>query len=495
MATSPVLEYRFGLAGALAPLAVFLAGVAWLGFAGAPDERGLWPVLLASLAVGLLLARDRDAYGQAALGGMARRIVMIMVMAWVLAGVFSAVLRASGLVHSLIWVGGQVGLGGGGFVVGAFLVSVLFSTATGTSLGTILVCAPLLYPASGLLEADPAWTIGAVLAGATFGDNVSPVSDTTIASASSQDAEMGRVVRTRMRYALPAAAVAAVVLLLAGGTGVALERTAERVAGGAHPANLSGDPVALPMLVAPLLVFAALLRRKGLLESLFLGVATSIVIALGFGLIAPDDLLYIDAEAFRARGLIVEGMDQAVGIVLFTLLLMAILGGVEASGAVERLLDWSEAHKPSLRRTELRMFGLVSTAVIVTTHSVVAILAAGPAVRRLGEQHGIGRLRRANLLDTTVCTYPFLLPFFIPTVLAASATASGADFGLAPTSALAAGMRNPYSWALLGVVLVAIATGWGREDPRWDDEGRRVSSMAEETTDPDIPHDERTRGA
>ncbi|NNF26755.1 MAG: hypothetical protein HKN73_06030 [Gemmatimonadetes bacterium] len=495
MAPSPAVEYRFGMAGALAPMVTFLAGVAWLGFAGAPDERGLWPVLLASLGVGLLLARDRDGYAQAALAGMARTIVMIMVMAWVLAGVFSAVLQASGLVHSLIWVGGQAGLGGGGFVVGAFLVAVLFSTATGTSLGTILVCAPLLYPASGLLEADPAWTIGAVLAGATFGDNVSPVSDTTIASASSQGAEMGKVVRTRLRYALPAAAVAVAVLFLAGGTGVTLERIAERVAGGAHPANLSGDPIALPMLLAPLLVFAALLRRRGLLESLFLGVTAAIVIALGFGLIAAGDLLYIDAQAFRARGLIVDGMDRAVGIVMFTLLLMAVLGGVEASGAVERLLHWSRARNQSARRTELRMFGLVSTAVLVTTHSVVAILAVGPAVRRLGEQQGIGPLRRANLLDTTVCTYPFLLPFFIPTVLAASATASGADFGLAPTSALAAGMRNPYSWALLGVILVAIVTGWGREDPRWGEEGTEISSKPPSPTDPETPPDERTLGA
>ena len=172
---------------------------------------------------------------------------------------------------------------------------------------------------------------------------------------------------------------------------------------------------------------------------------------------------------------------------------MAVLGGFEASGAVERVLDWSDATHPTPRRTEFRMFGLVSTAVLVTTHSVVAILAVGPTVRRLGEKYGIGRLRRANLLDTTVCTYPFLLPFFIPTVLAASATASGADFGLAPTSALAAGLRNPYSWALLGIVVIAIITGWGRSDPRWDGSGTGVSSMP--SGDTDTPQDERTRGA
>ena len=95
---------------------------------------------------------------------------------------------------------------------------------------------------------------------------------------------------------------------------------------------------------------------------------------------------------------------------------------------------------------------------------MVAILAAGPVVKRLGEESGINRFRRANLLDTTVCTYPFLLPFFIPTVLAASTTATGDVFGVPPTTALEAGLRNAYSWALLVIVVLAILTGWGRGD-------------------------------
>ena len=177
----------------------------------------------------------------------------------------------------------------------------MFATVTGTSLGTLLVCAPLLYPASVVLEARPEMVIGAVLAGATFGDNVSPVSDTTIASASSQEAPMGGVVRSRLRYALPAAAVAVIAFLAFGGTGTPLERTSDRIAAGAHPANLSGDPVALPMLLAPVIVFVMLWRRRGLLESLFAGVGASLVLALAFGLIDPGGLLYVDAEAFRAR--------------------------------------------------------------------------------------------------------------------------------------------------------------------------------------------------
>ena len=459
---SAPLGFHLGLAGAAAPILAFAAGAAWLGFSGAPDERGLWPVLLGALGVGLLLARSASAYSAAALRGMSRPIVMLMVAAWLLAGVFSAVLRESGLVHALVWTGGELGVSGGGFVLMAFLIAVLFSTATGTSLGTILICAPLLYPAAGVLEANPVALIGAILAGATFGDNVSPVSDTTIASASSQGAPMGGVVRSRLRYALPAAVVAALVLTLLGGADAPVPQEA------GLGAALAGDPAALPMLLAPLAAFVMLWRGHGLVVSLFAGVAAAVFLALALGLVAPTDLVHIDRQAFQARGLILDGMEGAVGIVVFTILLMGIVGAAQEAGIVDRLARPARRTAESARAAELRIFGVTSVAVLLTTHSVMAILAVGDLVRDSGRRAGVGRFRRANLLDMTVCTYPFLLPFFIPTILAASATASGEAFGIPRVSALEAGLANTYSWALLGVMLAAIWTGLGRSEPDTD---------------------------
>ena len=482
-APPPPLLFRLGLAGASIPILVFAIGAAWLGFSGAPDERGLWPILIAALGTGLVLARSASAYSAAAIRGMSRPIVMLMVMAWLLAGIFSVLLREAGLVDALVWAGGELGLRGRGFVLLAFLVAVLFSTATGTSLGTILICAPLLYPAAGILAADPVVLIGAILAGATFGDNVSPVSDTTIASASTQRAPMGDVVRSRLRYALPAALVAALVLLVFGGTDGAPPT------GQAVSTELAGDPAAFPMLLAPLAAFVMLFRGKGLVESLFTGVAAAVVVGLAAGLISPPDLIHIDAEAFRAQGLILDGMEGAVGIVVFTILLMGIVGAAQEAGILDRLAggrgnategpagggsategptgggsvtEGRAAAAETPRRAELRIFGVTSAAVVLTTHSVMAILAVGDLVRRTGRAAGIGRFRRANLLDMTVCTYPFLLPFFIPTILASSATNAGEPYGVPRVSALEAGLANPYSWALLAIILAVIYTGLGR---------------------------------
>ena len=193
---NPELRFYGGTAGALAPFAVFLAGVTWLAFSGAPDERGFWPILLAALALGLMLARDRTAYAESTIGGMSQRIVLLMIMAWLLAGVLGALMNASGFVDALVWLAGRTGVSGRWFVLASFLVCCAVSTSTGTSFGTILLCAPLLYPAGGELGASPAVLIGAILGGATFGDNISPVSDTTIASATSQGADIGGVVRS-----------------------------------------------------------------------------------------------------------------------------------------------------------------------------------------------------------------------------------------------------------------------------------------------------------
>lgn len=467
----PRLLFRGGSWGALAPLFLFLAGVSALGLAGAPDETGFWPVLLGSLILGLLLARDREHFTEAVVDGMSQRLVMIMVLAWVMAGVLGSLLRESGMVEALVWAAGAAGIHGGGYVAAAFGVAAIFATATGTSLGTLLVCIPLLYPVGPALGADPGFLLGAILGGATFGDNISPISDTTIASAGTQEADLAGVVRSRIRYALPAAAVALVGAVVFGGGGESVGAGvgalsalgaspggAPGAAGGAHgPFPLAGGA----MLLVPALVLILLLRRRGLVESMAYGIILAVTLGLALGSWTPAELVGIDEENFVATGLILSGMQRAVGISIFTLLLMGLVGAVQATGLVDRVVETARRRARSARSAEGWIFGTVSAAVLLTTHSVVAILAVGGVARDTGKAFGIGPYRRANILDITVCTYPFLLPFFIPTILAAALT--GGLEGVPRLSPWAAGLHNLHSWALLVVVVLAILTGWGRE--------------------------------
>lgn len=448
------MSFRGGATGALIPFALFLAGVAWLGLSGAPDERGFWPVLTAALAAAMLLARDRSKWADTVVRGMSQPIVLLMILAWLLAGVLASLINASGFVEALVWAARQLGVHGGGFAVASFLICCLVSTATGTSLGTLILCAPLLYPAASGLGTDPVILMGAVIGGATFGDNISPVSDTTIASASTQAADIGGVVRSRLKYAIPAAVLAVLAYGALGGGAAG--------PGGELPST--GGVRALAMVIAPGVVIALLIARRPLLEGLLTGVLVATAVGLALGLIGFEQIISIDAERYSAQGLIIAGMERGIGISIFTILLSGLVAGIEASGILGRIVDSTSTKISSPRGAEIWMFSTVSAAVVLTTHSVVALLTVGGYARRIGERFGLGKYRRANLLDLTVCIYPFILPYCIPTVLASSTTSSGAAVGLPHLAPLQIGLANFHSWALLLVTLLVIVTGFGRSE-------------------------------
>ena len=453
-APAPRLEFYGGMLGALAPFALFLAGVGWLALSGAPDEHGFWPILLGALIVGLLLARDRTVYCDAMITGMSQPIVMLMIIAWLLAGVIGTLMNASGFVDALVWIARQLHLTGGGYVVAAFLACSLVSTSTGTSFGTILICGPLLYPAGGPVAADLAMLVGAILAGATFGDSISPISDTTIASSGTQGADIGGTVRSRLKYVLPAAGVAVLAYAAFG--------TAERTFGAIT--SEPSSPRGLPMVLVPVVVIALLLRGRHLVHGLLVGIVVAVGTGLILRLLAWEQILYLDRSAFTAKGLVIDGLNRGLGVSVFTILLIGLVSTLQATGLIEKLAGTKGAHTTDKRGAELRIFASVSAAVLLTTHSVVAILTVGELARRLGAAVGLTRYRRANLLDVTVCTYPFLLPYFIPPILAASATSAGEAYGLPRVSPFESGMHNVYSWALLVIVLLAMFTGYGRSE-------------------------------
>lgn len=217
------------------------------------------------------------------------------------------------------------------------------------------------------------------------------------------------------------------------------------------------------MLLAPALVIYLLLRRRHLVEGLMMGIVAAVLLGLGTGQFAWTDLFYLDRAEFSAQGLILTGMQRGVGVSIFTVLLMGLVAGLERAGVVEGLVRAATRGASTPGQAEWRIFATVSGAVILTTHAAVAILSVGELTRDAGRAFGLSAYRRANLLDVTVCTYPFLLPFFIPTILAASTTAGLDGFGMPRLSAWSVGLHNAHSWGLLLILILAMATGWGRK--------------------------------
>ena len=229
--SAPVLDLYGGVLGGLVPLCILVGGLIWLSVAERGGTKPFWACAWIALAAGLFLARDKAEYCRAAMRGIGDQTGIVIVAAWLFAGVFGKLMAAGGLVDGLLWLGMTTGAQGGVFTLCVFLAAMLFALGTGTSTGTCIALTPVLYPAGYFLGADPAMLGLAILSGAAFGDNLAPISDTTIVSAYTQGATMRDVVRSRFPLAISAALFAGTVFLVFGGGG------ADAAAGHAHAAG------------------------------------------------------------------------------------------------------------------------------------------------------------------------------------------------------------------------------------------------------------------
>ena len=448
------LEFYGGLGGALLPFIVFIIGVVIIALSGAPDEKGFWPILILAIGVGLILAKDRTAFSEVIISGMSQKIVMIMIMAWMLASIIGILMTLTGFVEALIWISDQMHLNGAGFVIATFVICCIVSLSTGSSFATILICSPLLYPTGGILGAHLPSLAGAIIGGAAFGDFIAPISDTTIASALSQKAKIGVTVKSRIKYVVPAVILAII--------GYAISATLLNTNSRSLETMLNGQPEGLIMSAVPVFVIYLFLKGKHLVHGLLFGLLFGTALGLFSGLLTIEQVISLDLENFTAKSFVIDGINRAIGLSIFTMLLMGLVATLKASGFMTKLVGFAAMRAKTKKHAEGWIAGVMSAAVLLTTHSIVAILMVTDFSNKTGEKFGVAKTRRANLLSLVACIFPFLLPYFIPVILMANMTNSGQEFGIAQVSPLQVGLYNFMSWGLLIIALVAIFLGVGK---------------------------------
>lgn len=448
------IKFRFGRAGKLAPLIVAAVMIGWAAFSQS-NVNGYVLAFLAALVAGILFARDEKAYGEALVYGLSKPMFAVIVLAVILAAISGKLISASGAVQTIATYVVEAGFTGKLFVAATFLITCLLAFATGTSVGTYFVVIPILFPVGVMAGAAPEFMIGAIVSGAAFGDNLGPISDTTIASSTTQHADLGTVVKTRARYSLPAAAGALVLFLL-------FSRTTD---GGAAMESAGGEvnPVSLVMLVIPMVIIVLCMMRKHLITALSWGILAGIAVGLISGVYTLDGLVSFPG-GFSVSGVIIEAVTGTAGTVAMLIAVFSLLGVMECSGLFEDVKALLERFAKRERSTEATIVLSVGILSMVTGVISVAIVALGDLVNEIGERAGVDRYRRANLMDCTGCVFCFLAPWTVHCVIPAQQSAAfGEGFAVAPSSIP---FVNYYSLCMLVILFLAVAAGYGRKPLR-----------------------------
>ncbi len=348
------VEFYFGKAGRLLPLFTACFMIVWAACSQS-NVNGYVVAFFAAVIVGALFAKDDKAYGAAIIHGLSKPMFPVIVLAVILAAISGKMISASGMVQTIAAYVVSVGFTGRLFVVAAFLMTCLLAFATGTSVGTYFVVIPILFPVGVMAGVAPEYMIGAIVSGAAFGDNLGPISDTTIASSATQHAELGMVVRTRTRYSVPAAVGALVlffVLTKTTDTGVVLEGIKETAM----------KPLSLLMLVIPVVIITLCLKRKHLVVALSWGIAAGAVAGLLSGLYSVSDFLAFPG-GFAVEGLVISAITGTTGTVCMLIGVFALIGVMEASGMFESvgaLLNRFAKSKRSAEATIVLSAGILS---------------------------------------------------------------------------------------------------------------------------------------
>ncbi|MCQ1057363.1 Na+/H+ antiporter NhaC family protein [Photobacterium sp. ZSDE20] len=403
---------------ALLPLGIFLAlfiGVGtYLTLQGVDFAFYQLPAPVAALPavmVAILLSKEKlNKAIEQFLRGVGHSDIIAMCMIYLLAGAFASVAKATGGVDATVNLGLSM-LPASMILPGIFVISAFIATAMGTSMGTIAAVAPVALGIAQTAGMDVALTAGVVLSGAMFGDNLSIISDTTIASTRSQGCQMKDKFRENIRIALPAA-IAAILLFMFSST----------------PTEVPASSDVEWLKVLPYITILVL-AVSGL--NVFVVLSIGILLAGGIGLFGtPDYSLSTYGQDIYA------GFGNMQEIFLLSMLiggmgeLMRRQGGLayltQLISKVIRVFSKQHSQAQNLRASEMGIAGLVGLTNCCTANNTVAIIVSGGVARELAEENGVTPRRSASLLDIFSCVVQGVLPY------GAQALLLGSVFGLSP---------------------------------------------------------------
>lgn len=327
-------------------------------------------------------------------GGIGDDNITIMLFIFLMAGAFGGIAREAGGAAST--AGLLLSILPGGFAIpGLFLIACLISMSMGTSVGTITVLVPIAAAVAKDGGFSLAMCTGTVVGGAMFGDNLSFISDTTIAATNTQGVQMKDKFRTNLKVALPAALITLIVLVVYAMRGRA-------VSIGSYDYNLIQ---ALPYFVVLVLAVIGI--------NVFLVIGVGILLFLIAG-VFTGSLTYVSALTSMGNGC--SGMFETM---IVTILVASIGALIRENGGFAAILGFIRKHFSGLRGGLMGISLLTFLMDVATANNTVAIVMAAPIARQITEEYGIDPRETASLLDTCSCIAQGIIPYGAQLLIAA----------------------------------------------------------------------------
>lgn len=381
---------------ALSPLFVFLC--LYLASSIIANDFYRIPIsaafLLASI-YGILICRGKSLEERVSVfsRGAGNRNVLLMIWIFVLAGAFAATAKQIGAIDATVNLALRI-LPGKLLYAGLFLASCFISMSIGTSVGTIVALVPVAAGIAQEIGAGEAMITAIIVGGAFFGDNLSFISDTTIAATRTQECSMSDKFKVNFRIVGPAAVVVTLLYIFLGkSVSVVPEAGA----------------VELALLIPYILVIILAITGVDVSAVLAIGIAVNAMIGFAQGSLDWSGWL-------EGIGSGISGMGD---LIIVTMLAGGMLEVIRENGGLDFIVKGMTRHIRDKRGAELSIAGLVSLANLCTANNTIAIITTGEIARDITRRFGLDPRKSASILDTFSCLVQGLIPYGAQLLMAA----------------------------------------------------------------------------
>ena len=319
--------------------------------------------------------------------GAANTRIMYMVWIFVLAGAFAKTTEAMGAIDATVLLARNA-IPTNYLPAGIFIAACFVSLSIGTSVGTIVALTPVVTTLAAQIGCDVAWMVAIVVGGAFFGDNLSFISDTTIAATQTQGCSMRSKFYTNILLVAPAAIITLLIYAFSGNGISSVEAP-----------SMTFNEV-LKCLPYVIVIIVALLGVN-VLVVLILGIVSAAILGFAYG-------SFNGIEFCTHIGNGVMGMGE---LIIVTMLAGGVLEMVRLNGGIDYLIQVVTARINSKRGAEFAITGLTALANVCTANNTIAILSVGDISRNIAKQYKVSPRRSASLMDTASCFVQGVIPY------------------------------------------------------------------------------------
>lgn len=319
--------------------------------------------------------------------GAANTRIMYMVWIFVLAGAFAKTTEAMGAIDATVLLARNA-IPANYLPAGIFIAACFVSLSIGTSVGTIVALTPVVTTLAAQIGCDVAWMVAIVVGGAFFGDNLSFISDTTIAATQTQGCSMRSKFYTNILLVAPAAIITLLIYAFSGNGISSVEAP-----------SMTFNEV-LKCLPYVIVIIVALLGVN-VLVVLILGIVSAAILGFAYG-------SFNGIEFCTHIGNGVMGMGE---LIIVTMLAGGVLEMVRLNGGIDYLIQVVTARINSKRGAEFAITGLTALANVCTANNTIAILSVGDISRNIAKQYKVSPRRSASLMDTASCFVQGVIPY------------------------------------------------------------------------------------